>query len=136
MILCLDGEALVGGVERGSLRDCPRLEDAVAFEPEVEMQARRGMLLDDEEQRPCACLAHRSGWLRGGVERALGGILAELAFAHGACSGSPWQDGFSGCRNRSALIPGSLRAGKFLRAECTLPPCCGTGLLSLSCSCW
>lgn len=50
MILDLDGEALVGGVERWSPGHGPGFEDAVQLQPQVVMQPRRIMFLDDEAQ--------------------------------------------------------------------------------------
>src|SRR5690606_23244377 len=52
MILDLDREALVLRIERWAPRHGPRLEDAVELEPQVEVQARRGVLLNHIAQAP------------------------------------------------------------------------------------
>ena len=48
VVLHLDREALVLRVERDALGHRPGLEDAVELKAQVIVQARRGMLLDDE----------------------------------------------------------------------------------------
>ena len=48
MILHFDRQPLVMRIERGTLGDCPGFEDAVELEPQIVMQAGRGMLLDHE----------------------------------------------------------------------------------------
>ena len=50
VVLDLDGEPLVCRIEGGPPRDGPGLQDAVQFEPEVEVQPGRGMLLHHETQ--------------------------------------------------------------------------------------
>src|SRR5258706_5634365 len=103
-------------MERRSLRHRRGLQHAVAFEAKVVMQARRRMVLDEEQRRTRASRALGARRLRSGAERALGRIFAELAFAHGGWTTT--------CRSHSALIPVSLRAGEFMRGECTLPRSC------------
>ena len=76
MILDLHGEALFVTIERRALGNGPRLEDAVAFEPEVVVQTRGGMLLDDEEQRPARPVRARAG---GGSGVAVNVRLAEYS---------------------------------------------------------
>ena len=53
MVLDLHREPLVVGVERGALRHSPGLEDPVEFQPQVVVQMRRRMLLDDETETLC-----------------------------------------------------------------------------------
>ncbi len=48
MVLDLDRQPLDLGVERRALRDSPRLEHAIELEPEIVMQPRRIMTLNDE----------------------------------------------------------------------------------------
>ncbi len=48
MIFDLHGEALVGGIERRTFRNSPRLQHAVHFQAEIVMQAGCAVLLDDE----------------------------------------------------------------------------------------
>src|SRR5437016_4558092 len=48
MVLDVHREALLVGVEARSLGHSPALQDSVEFEPEVPVEARRLMLLDDE----------------------------------------------------------------------------------------
>jgi hypothetical protein len=50
MILHLDRETLVGGIVGGAASHRPRLEHAIELEPQVVMQAPRGVLLNDEAQ--------------------------------------------------------------------------------------
>ena len=58
VILDVHGEALFVTIERRALGHGPGQEDAVAFEPEVVVQPRGGMLLDDEQQRPASRGGH------------------------------------------------------------------------------
>ena len=57
MVLDVHGHALVGRIEAGPLGHGPRHEHAIEFQPEVVVQARGRMLLDDERQRlaPLCC---------------------------------------------------------------------------------
>jgi hypothetical protein len=48
MILDFDSEAFVPRIERRPFGHRPGFEDAVKFEPEIVVQPRRRMLLDDE----------------------------------------------------------------------------------------
>ena len=50
VILDVDGEALIGGVEARTLGDRPAQQDAVELEAKVVMQARGGVLLNDKAQ--------------------------------------------------------------------------------------
>jgi hypothetical protein len=84
MVLGLDGEPLLAGIEGRSARHRPRFQDAVALQAEIVMQPARRMLLDDEQQRPVAARAHRGRRLRGDGERALGRVFGEAAFRHAA----------------------------------------------------
>src|SRR5207247_7009893 len=78
MILDVHGEALVGGIEAGTLGHRPALEDAFELEPEVVVQPARRVLLDDE--KTIALAAPGSGLARGLwslLEVALALILAQ-----------------------------------------------------------
>ena len=46
MVFCSDGEPLVGWIYAGAFRDSPTQKDAVKFQAEIVMQARRVVLLD------------------------------------------------------------------------------------------
>ena len=48
MILHLHGQAFVGGVERRSLGDSPRLEHSFHLQAEIVVQARRAVFLYHE----------------------------------------------------------------------------------------
>ena len=50
MVLDLHGEALVGRIGRGALRDRPALEHAIHLQPEIVMQAAGMVLLHDKER--------------------------------------------------------------------------------------
>ena len=50
MVLDMDGEGLLPGLERNALRDRPACEGAVALEPEVVVQSARVVTLDDEDR--------------------------------------------------------------------------------------
>jgi hypothetical protein len=54
MVFRLHGKAFFAWIEGRPSRNRPRFQDSIAFEPEVVMQPPRGMLLDDEEERPRA----------------------------------------------------------------------------------
>ncbi len=83
VILGLDGKALLAAIERRTLGHGPGFEDAVAFEPEVVVQPRGRMLLDDEQERPVPRRGQRRRRLGGGREGPLGGILGKGIFRHG-----------------------------------------------------
>ena len=51
VVLDVHRERLGAALERNALRDGPRREHAVALEPEVVVEAARGVLLDDEDRR-------------------------------------------------------------------------------------
>jgi hypothetical protein len=48
MIFHLNGQALVGGIEGGSLGNGPGFQDAADLQPEIVVQAGGGVLLDDK----------------------------------------------------------------------------------------
>ena len=52
MVLGRDGQPLVSRVGGRALRDRPRLEHPIRFQPEIVMRAPRGVLLHDEEGVP------------------------------------------------------------------------------------
>ena len=84
MVFDLDGEALVSHVKAGALGDGPALEDAVPAEAEVVVEARGGVLLNDE------------GLLAGG----------DVEFGFGA--------GFSGRLGGDGEVPHGAVAGELL----------------------
>ena len=53
MILDLHRKPLVVGVERGTFGHSPGLEDPIELQPQVVVQVRRRMLLDDETKTLC-----------------------------------------------------------------------------------
>src|SRR5262245_37776586 len=78
MILDLDGEALLAGIEGRAACHGPGLEHAIHLESEIVMQACRVVLLDDEARvlgLANASLARGLGRL---LEVALGAVLREL----------------------------------------------------------
>ena len=88
MILHVHGKALFVGIERRPLGHGPGLEDPIAFEPEIVVQAPRGMLLDHEEQRPAPGHSDGRRRLGRGGEGPLGGIFGQVVFRHGAILGT------------------------------------------------
>ncbi len=48
MILDLHRQTFVGGIKRRAFGDRPRLEHALHLQPEIVVQPRRGMALDDK----------------------------------------------------------------------------------------
>ena len=83
MVLDLDRQPLAVRIERRALGHRPRLEDAVELEPEIVVQARRVMPLDDEAQLPApAATAALPDGSAGLVEIALGAIGGETVVAH------------------------------------------------------
>ena len=48
VVLDMNGEPLLAGIEAGTLRHRPALQDAIEFEAEIVMQAARGVLLYDK----------------------------------------------------------------------------------------
>src|SRR5439155_22794031 len=75
VILDVDGEPFVGGVARRPLGHGPRLQYSVHLEPQVEMEAGGGMLVDDEP--PPGSGSDRARWLRRAVGGALGAVGLE-----------------------------------------------------------
>ena len=55
MVLGAGGEAALAGVARGTLRDCPRREDAVDLEPQVVVEPAGSMAMDHEPPAPARC---------------------------------------------------------------------------------
>ncbi len=102
VVLDLDGEPLVGGVERRPLGHRPALEHAVVLEAEVVVEAPRGVLLDDEAPRRRRLLARlltgTAARLRRLLEVALPVVLRQ---AHRAQAG----------RNKRAAAAQRARAG-------------------------
>ena len=84
VILDLDGQALVVRIERGSARYRPGLEHAIEFEPEIVMQPRRIVALDDEAQPLPLRDSRFAGRLGGQAEVAFCAIGSETAFVHWA----------------------------------------------------
>src|SRR5690606_31532975 len=78
MVLHLDREPLVLGVARGSARYGPRLEHPVHLEPQVVVEPRRIMLLDDEARVLRSADGVLSAGLLGPREIALGAVGGEL----------------------------------------------------------
>src|SRR5262249_31406646 len=62
MILHLDREPLLAGNEARPASDRPALHDAVELEPQIVVQAARGMLLDDELVAFCPTRAATRLW--------------------------------------------------------------------------
>ena len=64
MVLDVDGEVLLAGLERHAFRDRPAGERAVPLEPEVVVQPPRVVALDHEDRRlPLLPLSNGSGVL-------------------------------------------------------------------------
>ena len=81
MILYVDREPLLAGLERNALRDGPRCERPVALEPEVVVQPPGVVALDDERRLLTPLLAaERLGRL---LRIALAAVLAELRHLRG-----------------------------------------------------
>jgi hypothetical protein len=76
MILDVHREALVVGVVGGTLGHRPGPEDAFHLEPEIEVQAPRGVLVDDEESAPAA--GSPAGRFRGALELPFGAVGLEM----------------------------------------------------------
>ena len=89
MVLNLDRQALVVRVKRGPLGDRPRFENTIELEPEVIVQARGIVALDDEAE--LARLRNRGGTrgLLGAVEIPLGAIGRKAVTTHVARSTGP-----------------------------------------------
>ena len=67
VVLDMDRQALLAGIEARPFRHRPALQHPVELEPEIIMQPARGMLLDDKGQRP--------GRARGAAAPAGSGVL-------------------------------------------------------------
>src|SRR5262245_19514682 len=74
MVLDMDGEALLSGIEARPFGDCPALQDAVELEAEIVMQPPRSMLLNDKGEPGVGLSARPSG--SGRLRR-----LPKIAFA-------------------------------------------------------
>jgi hypothetical protein len=68
MVFDLNRQPFVGGVQRGSARDRPGLEDPIELEPEVIVETPRRVLLDDEAQSLARGDGIRPAGLRGFLE--------------------------------------------------------------------
>ncbi len=78
MILDVHRQALVGRIQAGALRDRPALQDAFELEPEVVVQTRRRMLLDQVRALLIARgRRHLAGGLRCLLEVTLTSIFAK-----------------------------------------------------------
>jgi hypothetical protein len=80
MILDVDGEVLLAGLERDALRNGPGRERAVALEPEVVVETPRVVPLDDECGRAPGSPARRER-LRRPLRFALASVFVELCDA-------------------------------------------------------
>ena len=78
VILDLDRQPLVGGIERWTARHGPGFEDAIELEPEIVVQAGRVMLLDHEPPLFARRYLDVAGGLRRLAEIALLPVRAEL----------------------------------------------------------
>jgi hypothetical protein len=77
MILGHDRQALFAVRVGRAIGDGPRLQDAIGFEAKVVVQSPRGVLLDDEGERPTMGLPLAWRGLRGAGKIALGAIFVE-----------------------------------------------------------
>jgi hypothetical protein len=78
MVLDMDREPLLTGIEARPLRDCPAQQHAIELEPEIVMQTARGMLLHDKGERHCGrVLAHPACRLRRFAKVAFAVVLFE-----------------------------------------------------------
>jgi hypothetical protein len=75
MVLDLHREPLVVGVERRTFRHGPRLEDPIKLQPQVVVQVRRRVLLDDETKIFCGFYFGLAARLLGLREVSWRGIL-------------------------------------------------------------
>src|SRR3989442_14115110 len=66
MVFGLDGQALIGRIEGRAFGDGPRFQCPISFQPEVVVQAPRGMFLDHEKAARLRGFSPRG--LRGAVE--------------------------------------------------------------------
>ena len=82
MVFDFDRKALVVGVEGRALGDGPGFEDAVEFEPQVVMQVRCCMLLNDEAEALRGLDFRVSAGLGRFGEIAFGAVLCEQLFDH------------------------------------------------------
>jgi hypothetical protein len=75
MILDVDGQAFLRGIETRALRDGPALQRTVQFEPKIIMEAGSGVFLNDVHRRVLrSSLSRMAGRLRGLHEVALSAI--------------------------------------------------------------
>ncbi len=86
VILHLDGETLVVGIERGTARHRPGFEHAVEFQAEIVMQAGGGVLLDHIAAMLGLGDARRAAGLGRLLEVALGPVFGELLGCHARSS--------------------------------------------------
>jgi hypothetical protein len=77
MVLDLHREPLVVGVERRTFRHSPRLEDPIKLKPQVVVQVRRRVLLDDETKILCGFYFGITARLLGFREVSLGTVFCE-----------------------------------------------------------
>src|SRR6185503_4581740 len=82
MVLDFDREPLVSRVERRPLWHRPGLEHTIELKPEVVVQAPRGVLLHDKQQRSVAPAARLRRGLRRARELAFCGVLLQRALRH------------------------------------------------------
>ena len=80
VILDVDGEPALAGLERHALRHRPARERAVPLEPEVVVEPPRGVALDDEDRAAAAGLTAER--LRRRARIALAPILVEAQPRH------------------------------------------------------
>ncbi len=84
MIFRANGKPLVGGIEAGAACHRPAFQDAIHFQPEIIMQTRRVMLLDDEAIAACAFPFSRR-FLRSGKVALAIIFLQRVGFGHMSC---------------------------------------------------
>jgi hypothetical protein len=88
VILDVDGEISLPGLERNALRDRPAREGAVTLQPEVVVQPARIVALDDEDRLfPTLAAPERLGGL---LPVSLAFVLAELRHAPSMPSAGPF----------------------------------------------
>src|SRR5216684_4719006 len=81
VVLDVDGEVVLLGVRRDSSGHGPRDKYPILLEPEIPVQASRGMLLHHEPRRLCDLLWHLGAGFRRFLEIPLSFVLGEL-FRH------------------------------------------------------
>jgi len=70
-------------IERGAAGHRPRFEDTIQLEPQIVMQARGGMLLDDKATMLRTDYFALTTRLRGFLEVTLGAVFSEFRWRHG-----------------------------------------------------